>query len=98
MTTTYNVNNVSLLLSVLCLGIVFMGGWYFQSSIVELRTLVTNQQEVIMEQKKEIVEQKKTLDKLLLHQQYEKSQPKVNNMNYFKCNNKNDQLWYTVLS
>ena len=38
MTATYNVNIVSLLLSVLCLGIVLMGGWYFQSSIAELRT------------------------------------------------------------
>ena len=79
MTATYNANSVSLLLSVLCLGIVFMGGWYFQSSIVELKTLVANQQEVIMEQKKEITEQKKRLDKLLLqHTQFEKSQPKVN--------------------
>ena len=80
MTATYNANSVSLLLSVLCLGIVFMGGWYFQSSIVDLKTLVANQQEVIMEQKKDITEQKKRLDELLLQQQYEKSQPKVHNI------------------
>ena len=68
MTATYNTNSVSLLLSVLCLGIVFMGDWYFQSSIVELRTLVANQQDVIMEQKKEIAEQKSKLVKLLLQE------------------------------
>ena len=68
MTATFNINSVSLLLSVLCLGIVFMGGWYFQSSIAELRTLVANQQDIIMEQKKEIAEQKNKLVKLLLKQ------------------------------
>ena len=78
MTVTYNVNSVSLLLSVLCLGMVFMSGWYFQSSIVELRTLVTNQQEVIMEQNREITEQKKRLDKLFLQEQFEQSQSMVN--------------------
>ena len=78
MTVTYNVNSVSLLLSVLCLGMVFMGGWYFQSSIVELRTLVTNQQEVIMEQNREITEQKKRLGKLFLQEQFEQSQFTVN--------------------
>ena len=64
MTATYNVNIVSLLLSVLCLGIVLMGGWYFQSSIVELRT-------DLMEKNKEIAELNKKLNKSL---QSEKSQ------------------------
>ena len=67
MTATFNVNNVSLLLSVLCLGIVFMGGWYFQSSIVELRT-------DLMEKNKEISELNEKLNKLM---QPEKSQQKV---------------------
>ena len=69
MAVSYNGNSISLLLSILCLGTVFLGGWYFQCSIVELRTIVANQQEVIMEQKKEIMEQKKEFDKLLLQQQ-----------------------------
>ena len=43
-----------LLLSILCLGIVFVGGWHFQYSIIELSTLVADQQETIMEHKKEI--------------------------------------------
>ena len=58
MTTTDNATNVGLLLSILCLGIVFVGGWYFQSSVVELRTLVADQQEAIMEQRKELLDQK----------------------------------------
>ena len=58
MTTTNNTFNVGLFLSALCLVIVFVGGWYFQSSIVELRTMVANQQEEIMEQKKEIIAQR----------------------------------------
>ena len=56
MATTAN-NSISLLLSIVCLGIVFVGGWYFQSSIAELRTLVDDQQDTIMELKKEITEQ-----------------------------------------
>ena len=35
----------------------FVGGWYFQSSIDELRTLVDHQQDTIVELKKEIAEQ-----------------------------------------
>ena len=52
--------SVTVLLSVLCLGIVmmFVGGWYFQSSLVELRVMVANQHEYIVEQKKEIMGQR----------------------------------------
>ena len=45
-----------LLLSILCLGIVFVGGWYFSTHpIIELSTLVADQQGTIMEHQKEIV-------------------------------------------
>ena len=70
MTATFNVHNVSLLLSVLCLGIVFMGGWYFQSSIVELRT-------DLMEKNEELAELNEKLNKIL---QSEKSQQKVSKL------------------
>ena len=57
MTATNSSISVSLLLSVLCLGlaVIFVGGWYFQSSLVELRT---EQQESakVMQQFKEKVE------------------------------------------
>ena len=41
-------------LSVVCL---VLGAWYFQSSLVELRTLVVHQQLNIVEQRREILEQ-----------------------------------------
>ena len=39
MTATNSSISVSLLLSVLCLGlaVIFVGGWYFQSSLVDLK-------------------------------------------------------------
>ena len=50
--------SVLLLVSV-CLGLamMFVGGWYFQSSLVELRTMVANQHDKILEQKKQMNEQ-----------------------------------------
>ena len=48
---------ISSLLSVVCLVVVCMGGWYFQSSLVELRTLVLHQQQDIAGQRSEILEQ-----------------------------------------
>ena len=35
--------HVSVLLSVVCLGVVFVGGWYLQSSLMELNTQVMEQ-------------------------------------------------------
>ena len=57
MTATNSSISVSLLLSVLCLGlaVIFVGGWYFQSSLVNLKV---EQQETakVMQQFKEKVE------------------------------------------
>ena len=57
MTATNSSISVSLLLSVLCLGlaVIFVGGWYFQSSLVELRTEQLESAKV-MQQFKEKVE------------------------------------------
>ena len=38
MTATNSDVSVTVLLSVLCLAMIFVGGWYFQSSLVELKT------------------------------------------------------------
>ena len=60
MTTTTTTNTgmiVSSLLSVVCLVVLWMGGWYFQSSLVELRTLVLHHQQDIAGQRSEILEQ-----------------------------------------
>ena len=56
--------NVGLLLSIVCLGIVFVGGWYFQSSLVELRTQMIAQQDGIVEQKTKVEEQAQTIQQL----------------------------------
>ena len=57
MTATNSSISVSLLLSVLCLGlaVIFVGGWYFQSSLVEMRTEQLESAKV-MQQFKEKVE------------------------------------------
>ena len=61
MTATNSNISVSLLLSVLCLGlaVIFAGGWYFQSSLVNLKA---EQQETakVMQQFKEKVERQLT--------------------------------------
>ena len=56
-TTTNTGTIVSSLLSVVCLVVLCMGGWYFQSSLVELRTLVLHQQQDIAGHRSEILEQ-----------------------------------------
>ena len=55
--TTNTGMTVSSLLSVVCLVVLCMGGWYFQSSLVELRTLVLHHQQDIAGQRSEILEQ-----------------------------------------
>ena len=57
-TTTSNTGMiVSELLSVVCLVVMCMGGWYFMYSLVELRTLVLHQQQDIAGQRSEILDQ-----------------------------------------
>ena len=57
MTATNSSISISLLLSMLCLGlaVIFVGGWYFQSSLVDLKV---EQQETakVMQQFKEKME------------------------------------------
>ena len=69
MTATNSSISVSLLLSLLCLGlaVIFVGGWYFQSSLVDLRA---EQQETakVMQQFKEKVEKQLTELQLQLKQ------------------------------
>ena len=56
--------HVSILLSVICLGVVIVGGWYLQSSLMELNTLVMEQRYRYQEQVKQIEE----LDKQIIKQ------------------------------
>ena len=54
--TTSITNNISvaLLLSVLCLGLamMFVGGWYFQSSLVELQVQQQETTQIVQQLKK----------------------------------------------
>ena len=70
----------------LCLGIVFVGGWYFQSSLVELKTQMIEdtteqrikievQTEIIQQLKQTVKEQSKQLN--LLQLQVNQHQPTV---------------------
>ena len=55
--------HVSVLLSVVCLGVVFVGGWYLQSSLMELNTQVMEQYYHNQEQTKQIEELNKQIIK-----------------------------------
>ena len=55
--------HVSVLLLVICLGVVFLGGWYLQSSLMELDTLVMEQHYHNQEQSKQIEELNKQIIK-----------------------------------
>ena len=55
--------HVNVLLSVVSLGVVFVGGWYLQSSLMELDTLVMEQHYHNQEQSKQIEELNKQIIK-----------------------------------
>ena len=62
--------HVSVLLSVVCLGVVFVGGWYLQSSLMELNTQLIQQFYHNQEQIKQIEE----LNKQVIKQNHQISQ------------------------
>ena len=54
MTATNSGLNITTVLLLLCLGIMFVGGWYFQSSLVEQRIKVEVQAEKIQQLNKQL--------------------------------------------
>ena len=68
MTATNSSISVSLLLSVLCLGlaVIFVGGWYFQSSLVELKAEQQETAKVVQQLKEKVKRQNKQLIELQL--------------------------------
>ena len=58
--------SVTLLLSVLCLGLamMFVGGWYFQSSLVELQTQQQETTQIVQQLKEKVRKQSKQLNEL----------------------------------
>jgi len=67
---TVSTVHVSVLLSVVCLGVLFVGGWYLQSSIMELNTQVIEQYYNNQEHAKQIDE----LNKQTIKQNHQISQ------------------------
>ena len=61
--------SVSFLLSVLCLGlaVIFVGGWYFQSSLVELKAEQQETAKVVQQLKDKVKKQNKQL--MIIEQQ-----------------------------
>ena len=68
MTATNSSISVSLLLSVLCLGlaVIFVGGWYFQSSLVDLKVEQQETVKVVQQLKEKVKRQNKQLIQLQL--------------------------------
>ena len=58
--------HVSVLLSVVCLGVVFVSGWYLQSSLMDLSTQVMEQHYHSQQQTKQIEELNKQLIKQMI--------------------------------
>ena len=77
MTTTNSGVSVTVLLSVLCLGIamMFVGGWYFQSSLVELKAQQQQTAQIVQQLKEKIRKQSKQINEL--HSQLDMRQFKV---------------------
>ena len=63
--------SVTVLLSVLCLGLamIFVGGWYFQSSLVELKEQQQETAKVVQQLKEKVKRQNKQLIELQLQLQ-----------------------------
>ena len=63
---TNNSVNITLLLSVLCLGLamMFVGGWYFQYSLVELQAQKQETTQIIQQLKEKVRKQSKQLNEL----------------------------------
>ena len=77
MTTANSGISVALLISVLCLGLamMFVGGWYFQSSLVELKAQQQETAQIVQQLKEKVRKQSKQLNEL--HLQIEMKQFKV---------------------
>ena len=87
MTATNSGVSVSLLLSVLYLGlaVIFVGGWYFQSSLLQLKAQQQETAQIVQQLKDKVRKQSKQLNEL--HLQLEMRQLKVSiNSNSYNSN------------
>ena len=84
MTATNSGNSVTVLLSVLCLGLamIFVGGWYFQSSLVELKAQQQETAQIVQQLKDKVRKQSKQLNELHLQLDMRKFKVSINSSNY----------------
>ena len=77
MITANNGVSVTVLLTVLCLGLamMFVGGWYFQSSLVELKAQQQETAQIVQQLREKVKRQSKQLNEL--HSRLEIRQFKV---------------------
>ena len=68
MTTSNSSVSISVLLSVICLGlaVMFVGGWYFQSSLVELKVQQEETAQIVQQLREKVKRQNKQLFELQL--------------------------------
>ena len=81
---TNSIVSVTVLLSVLCLGLVmmFVGGWYFQSSLVELKEQQQETAKVVQQLKEKVRKQSKQLNELRLQLEMRQFKVSINFSGY----------------
>ena len=76
--------SVTVLLSVLCLGLamMFVGGWYFQSSLVDLKEQQQETAKVVQQLKEKVRKQSKQLNELRLQLEMRQFKVSINSSSY----------------
>ena len=84
MTATNSGVSVTVLLSVLCLGLamMFVGGWYFQSSIVELKEQQQQTAQIVQQLKEKVRKQSQQLNELHLQPEMREFKVSINSNSY----------------
>ena len=84
MTATNSGVSVTVLQSVLCLGLamIFVGGWYFQSSLVELKVQQQETAKVVQQLKEKVRNQSKQLNELRLQLEMRQFKVSINSSSY----------------
>ena len=84
MTATNSDVSVTVLLSALCLGLtmMFVGGWYFQSSLVELKAQQQETAQIIQQLKEKVRKQSRQLNELRLQLETREFKVSINSSSY----------------
>ena len=84
MTATNSGISVTMLLSVLCVGLamIFVGGWYFQFSLVELKAQQQETAQIVQQLKDKVRKQSKQLNELCLQLEMRQFKVSINSSNY----------------